>query len=121
MEYTIFHSNPILSGNLENSQNNLKKHLSTSPEEHKKSKESLVALKEQLKAQIQKQAHGFSNPNQPSSQIEADEIQYPISANKALKLFMNNLTDYEKGEILDYEEIYFLGLNAPKIKGSSLQ
>ena len=31
---------------LENSQNNLKKHLSTSPEEHKKSKESLVALKE---------------------------------------------------------------------------
>ena len=33
---------------------------------------------------------------------------------------MNNLSDFEKGEILDYNEIYFLGLNAPKIKGSPL-
>jgi dual specificity tyrosine-phosphorylation-regulated kinase 2/3/4 len=37
-----------------------------------------------------------------------------------LKLFLNNLTDYEKGEILEYKEVYFLGLNAPKIKGSPL-
>ena len=33
---------------------------------------------------------------------------------------MNNLTDYEKSEILEYKEIYFLGLNAQKIKGSPL-
>ena len=33
---------------------------------------------------------------------------------------MANLSDYEKGEILDYKEIYFLGLNSPKIKGSPL-
>lgn len=33
---------------------------------------------------------------------------------------MNNLTDYEKSEILEYKEIYFLGLNAQKIKGSTL-
>jgi dual specificity tyrosine-phosphorylation-regulated kinase 2/3/4 len=37
---------------------------------------------------------------------------------KALKLFLTQLTDYEKGEILDYQDIYFLGLGAPKIHGS---
>jgi dual specificity tyrosine-phosphorylation-regulated kinase 2/3/4 len=29
------------------------------------------------------------------------------------------LTDYERAEIQDYKEIYFLGLNAAKIKGAS--
>lgn len=33
---------------------------------------------------------------------------------------MNHLTDHEKGEILDYKLIYFLGLGAQKIKGSPL-
>jgi dual specificity tyrosine-phosphorylation-regulated kinase 2/3/4 len=28
------------------------------------------------------------------------------------------LTDYEKGEILDYPEVYFLGVGAQKVKGS---
>jgi dual specificity tyrosine-phosphorylation-regulated kinase 2/3/4 len=37
---------------------------------------------------------------------------------KALKLFLNQLTDFEKGEILDYQEIYFLGLKALKVAGS---
>jgi dual specificity tyrosine-phosphorylation-regulated kinase 2/3/4 len=37
---------------------------------------------------------------------------------KALKLFLNQLTDFEKGEILDYQEIYFLGLKAQKVAGS---
>lgn len=37
---------------------------------------------------------------------------------KALKLFINQLTDYEKGEILDYKLVYFIGLEAKKIKGS---
>lgn len=31
---------------------------------------------------------------------------------------MDQITDYEKGEILDYKNIYFLGLNAKKIKAS---
>ena len=35
-----------------------------------------------------------------------------MSPSKALKLYMNNLTDYEKGEILEYKEVHFLGLNA---------
>jgi hypothetical protein len=29
---------------------------------------------------------------------------------------MNNLSEYEKTEILDYNQVYFLGLNAEKIK-----
>ena len=33
---------------------------------------------------------------------------------------MNNLSDYEKSEIIEQKEVYFLGLNAQKIKGSSL-
>jgi dual specificity tyrosine-phosphorylation-regulated kinase 2/3/4 len=37
---------------------------------------------------------------------------------KALKYFMSYLTDFEKGEILDYKQVYFLGFNAKKIKGS---
>jgi dual specificity tyrosine-phosphorylation-regulated kinase 2/3/4 len=37
---------------------------------------------------------------------------------KALKLFLNQLTDYEKGEMLDFSEIYFLGLEAKKIHGN---
>lgn len=37
---------------------------------------------------------------------------------KALKLFLNQLVDYEKGEILDYQEVYFLGLSAQKIHGN---
>jgi dual specificity tyrosine-phosphorylation-regulated kinase 2/3/4 len=31
---------------------------------------------------------------------------------------MAHLTDYEKAEILDYKQIYFLGVGAKKIKGS---
>ena len=82
---------------------------------------TLQALKEQLKSQIAKQHHAFSNPNQPSSQAEAEEIQYPITPQKALKLFGTNLTDFERSEIADYPEVYFLGLNAAKTKGSPEQ
>jgi hypothetical protein len=37
---------------------------------------------------------------------------------KALKLFLNQLTDFEKGEILDYQEIYYVGLTSQKIHGN---
>lgn len=33
-----------------------------------------------------------------------------MKPDRALKLFMNQLSDFERGEILDYPEIYFLGL-----------
>jgi dual specificity tyrosine-phosphorylation-regulated kinase 2/3/4 len=31
---------------------------------------------------------------------------------------MSKLTDFEKGEILDYRTVYFLGTEAKKIKGN---
>ena len=46
---------------------------------------------------------------------------FPITPAKALKLFINQLTDYEKGEILDYKQVFYLGIGAKKIKGSPLQ
>eukprot|EP00347_Sterkiella_histriomuscorum_P009533 403340844 len=91
--------------------------------EEQKKNQALQTLKEQLKAQIsmnQTANHQYSNP-QSISKIDVDEVQYPITPGKALKLFLNNLTDYEKGEILDQKEVYFLGLNAQKIHGSPLQ
>jgi dual specificity tyrosine-phosphorylation-regulated kinase 2/3/4 len=46
------------------------------------------------------------------------KIEFPLQPGKALKLFMDKLTDYEKSEILDYKSIYFLGENSKKILGS---
>jgi dual specificity tyrosine-phosphorylation-regulated kinase 2/3/4 len=43
-----------------------------------------------------------------------------LTPGKALKLFMDQLTDFEKGEILDYQEIYFIGPESKKVKGSPL-
>ena len=31
---------------------------------------------------------------------------------------MNQLSNYERGEILDYQDIYFLGLTSEKVYGS---
>jgi hypothetical protein len=44
------------------------------------------------------------------SSASRDEIpSLPTSPQNILKYYINELTDYEKGEILDYEMIYFLG------------
>jgi dual specificity tyrosine-phosphorylation-regulated kinase 2/3/4 len=45
---------------------------------------------------------------------------FPMTPAKALKHFMAFLTDYEKGEILDYKQVYFLGIESKKIKGSPI-
>lgn len=42
-----------------------------------------------------------------------------MTSAKALKLFTSKLTDYEKGEILDYKYVYYIGQNTQnKIKAS---
>lgn len=53
--------------------------------------------------------------------IKDETIDYPLKAGQALRNFMTSLSDYEKGEILDYKRIYFLGLSAQKVKGSPLK
>ncbi len=45
---------------------------------------------------------------------------FPMSSRQALRLYNSQgLTDYEKIEIQNYAEVFFLGLTATKIKGSS--
>ena len=50
----------------------------------------------------------------------SEKPEFPLGAGKALKLYMNSLSDYEKREILDYRQVFFLGLESKKIKASSL-
>ncbi|XP_051975874.1 dual specificity tyrosine-phosphorylation-regulated kinase 4-like isoform X3 [Xyrauchen texanus] len=42
----------------------------------------------------------------------------PMSPTTALKHFQNQLTEYEREEIIDYSEIWYLGLDTKKIEGS---
>ncbi|XP_057186193.1 dual specificity tyrosine-phosphorylation-regulated kinase 4 isoform X1 [Triplophysa rosa] len=42
----------------------------------------------------------------------------PMSPTTALKHFQNQLTEYEREEIMDYSEIWYLGLDTKKIEGS---
>eukprot|EP00742_Colponemidia_sp_Colp-10_P006299 GILJ01006751.1.p1 GENE.GILJ01006751.1~~GILJ01006751.1.p1 ORF type:complete len:598 (-),score=65.09 GILJ01006751.1:440-2233(-) len=46
-------------------------------------------------------------------------VPLPMTPATALKLFMNQLSDYEQGEILDYQQVYFLGTGANKIRGTA--
>ena len=44
------------------------------------------------------------------SEASRDEVpSLPTTAQNILKYYINELTEYEKGEILDYDMIYFLG------------
>lgn len=48
-------------------------------------------------------------------------MKLPLPPSKVLKLFGSELSEYEQTEILDYKQIYFIGLKAEKIKGSLLE
>lgn len=45
--------------------------------------------------------------------------KWPLTAGAAMKLYRNQLTLFEHTEILDYPEIWYLGLEARKIEGVS--
>ena len=38
-------------------------------------------------------------------------------SSEALRLYKNRMTGFEQSEVLDYQEIWFLGLDAKKIEG----
>ena len=57
----------------------------------------------------QRRSHGSELP------VIKDDLHYPLTPGQALKRFIGQLTEYEQAEILEYKEIYFLGLNAQKI------
>ena len=54
---------------------------------------------------------------EPSQLFES--LKLPIAPAVALKLFKESLSDWEQSEILDSNNIYFLGLNAEKLKGGT--
>ena len=43
----------------------------------------------------------------------------PMNPGQALRAYQEQLTSYEQGEILDFPQIFFVGLGAPKIKGAA--
>lgn len=47
--------------------------------------------------------------------------EFPLKPGSAIKHFADTLTDFEKGEILGFWEIYFIGEKAEKVKGSCLE
>lgn len=60
-----------------------------------------------------------TNPQAPKT-VQSEKPEFPMGAGKALKLYMQKMSDYEKGEILDFRQVYFLGLESKKVKGSPL-
>lgn len=50
---------------------------------------------------------------------EKAQNQLPMTPAKVLKNHMEDLTDYEQGEILDFPQIWYFGAGAQKIRGTS--
>eukprot|EP01065_Artemidia_motanka_P049978 TRINITY_DN8439_c2_g1_i1.p1 TRINITY_DN8439_c2_g1~~TRINITY_DN8439_c2_g1_i1.p1 ORF type:complete len:694 (+),score=163.85 TRINITY_DN8439_c2_g1_i1:91-2172(+) len=62
---------------------------------------------------------GKSTPQAPPPQAPAfPQPGVAITPAQALKMYSDCLTDYEQSEIFDYPQIYFLGSNAQKVRGS---
>ena len=62
---------------------------------------------------LQQRSHGGELPTLATIR---DEVHYPLTAGQALKRFMTQMTEYEQAEVLEYKQIYFLGLNATKLQ-----
>ena len=64
----------------------------------------------------------LTNPQQPGGRFGSDlnhgdvKDTYPFKPGKAMAIFKNILTEFEKGEILNYREIYWVGEHAANQK-----
>ncbi|KAF4529528.1 hypothetical protein B566_EDAN015186 [Ephemera danica] len=61
-----------------------------------------------------------SSPRKPAADSKGvtsvrDGITYPVSSAEALRLFGSRLTQYERTEIAEYPQVWYLGLDACKI------
>ncbi|KAG7455975.1 hypothetical protein MATL_G00246830 [Megalops atlanticus] len=59
---------------------------------------------------------GLSNKLEKERSFEG--LRLPMSPTEALQHFQERLTEFEQEEIMDYSEIWFLGLDTKKIEGS---
>lgn len=78
---------------------------SSKPQTHRS---SLDASKHRRNVAVAKAAQ-HTNKSASSKSLPRASKKLPMSAVKALKCFSKELSDYEKGEMLDYETIYYLG------------
>ncbi len=70
-------------------------------------------------SRVNAQGTAFSFKSQTSPDYNSIP-QFPLTPVQALAYFANQLTDYEKKEILDYPEIYFIGApTAQKVQASA--
>ena len=46
-------------------------------------------------------------------------VMWPLKPGKAIQTFREELTDFEKGEILDFKKVYYLGQNCTSKKSGS--
>ena len=66
---------------------------------------------------VSQRIHNSEKNSEPETRLDTRNIStLPLSPPQTLKLYRDKLTDYEKGEILDYQEIYFIGNTSNKQK-----
>lgn len=71
-----------------------------------KLQDSLLAISSPSRGSV------LTNPQQPGGRFDSSlnnsntQDSYPLKPGKAIQIFKNVLTEYEKGEILNYREIY---------------
>ncbi|XP_067358659.1 dual specificity tyrosine-phosphorylation-regulated kinase 4 isoform X2 [Channa argus] len=68
------------------------------------------------KVSVSRNSKIFSNKLEKEKAYEGQRL--PMSPIEALKNFQDRLTEFEQEEIMDYAEIWFLGLGSQKIEGS---
>ena len=78
---------------------------------------TLPQLNKQSDSNLTRQ-NSFSTTGTPD-RVKRDQYgnKLPMTPQEALKLYRGKLTAFEQTEILDYPEIWFLGLEAKKIEG----
>jgi hypothetical protein len=59
-------------------------------------------------------------PNTARAAVSRDAAPpEPLTAAQAITLYRDQITDHEKGEILDFPEVYFVGKSESKIRASA--
>lgn len=65
---------------------------------------------------------GQKSPGQPDAAVDGRQKpaqSLPLTPAKVLKYHMDDLTDFEQGEILDFPQIWYFGAGAQKIRGTA--
>ncbi|XP_062568211.1 dual specificity tyrosine-phosphorylation-regulated kinase 4-like isoform X8 [Saccostrea cucullata] len=97
-------------------QNDLKN--SHQKQHHENDSNTLPQLNKKSEAYTRQSSYSTINTGTPDrTKRDAYGNKLPMTPGEALKQFRSKLTAFEQTEILDYPEIWFLGLEAKKIEG----